>query len=63
MATKLVRHSGVQKEVLHLYASFFRALRNKPDQRVALAQYLFEFLMFYFLFLYFYFIEYYLLFI
>lgn len=39
MATKLVRHSGVQKEILHLYANFFRVLRTKQDQRAAISEY------------------------
>lgn len=39
MAGRLVRHSGVQKDVLHLYAAFFRALRAKPEQKESIAKY------------------------
>ena len=40
MATAFARHSGVQRDVLHLYAAFIRALRGKQDNR-AMTEYLY----------------------
>lgn len=38
MASVFARHSGVQKDVLHLYAAFMRAVRAKQD-RAAITEY------------------------
>ncbi len=41
MATKIVRHSGIQREVLNLYAAFFRVFRTKPNpERKEMSKYL-----------------------
>jgi hypothetical protein len=40
MATKLVRHSGLQKEVLRLYKDFLKVIKKKPaSSQTALREY------------------------
>ena len=39
MITRTVRHSGIQREVLHLYADFLRFARRRPEQREEMTKY------------------------